>query len=74
VRPVGKTSELKNRCEIGELDSNSTDHCQSAGGLEAALSLGVLFASARLSEIIGRADTIAPFALGAIHRLVRRIE
>jgi len=26
---VGMTSELENRCEIGELDSNSTGDCQS---------------------------------------------
>jgi hypothetical protein len=32
-----EASEPRNRFEIGELDSNSTDHCQSAEGTEAGV-------------------------------------
>jgi hypothetical protein len=34
---AGEASERRNRFEIGELDSNSTDHCQSAEGTEAGV-------------------------------------
>ena len=37
ARRAGKTSELKNRCEIGELDSNSTGDCQSVECIETAI-------------------------------------
>jgi hypothetical protein len=33
-RRAGEASERRNRFEIGELDSNSTDHCQLAAGTE----------------------------------------
>jgi hypothetical protein len=37
MRWAGEASERKNRFEIGELDSNSTDHCQSTEGTEASV-------------------------------------
>jgi hypothetical protein len=37
ARRAGEASEPKNRFEIGRLDSNSTDHCQSTECTEAAV-------------------------------------